>query len=70
MFDTKTHAYLARKVGDLPDLIEYHNQTVREFEQILVTYLKGGKIGKKRPTITIGGFLGFGGQKKVNTPHS
>ena len=51
---------------DLPDLIEYHNQTVREFEQILVTYLKGGKLGKKRPTITIGGFLGMGGETKVS----
>ncbi|QRV84128.1 hypothetical protein RhiJN_12144 [Ceratobasidium sp. AG-Ba] len=38
--------------------------TTAQLEQVLVTYLKGGKLGKKRPTITIGGFLGFGGEKK------
>ena len=27
-------------------------------------YLKGGRIGKKQPTITIGGFMGMGGEKK------
>ncbi|KAF8756367.1 hypothetical protein RHS01_04471 [Rhizoctonia solani] len=31
---------------------------------VLVKYMKGGKLGKKRPTITIGGFLGLGGTKK------
>lgn len=52
-------------MGQLPDLTEYHNQTVREFEAILVRYLKGGKVSKNRPYVTIGGFLGIGGQKKV-----
>ncbi|TFK23149.1 DUF221-domain-containing protein [Coprinopsis marcescibilis] len=56
--------HIGRKVGQLPDLIEFHNQTVRKFEQILVQYLKGGKLRAKRPTITIGGFMGCGGVKK------
>lgn len=55
-----------RSVGQLPDLIEHHNQTVRDLETVLVRYLKGGRIGKTRPTITVGGFLGIGGEKKVN----
>ncbi|CAE6359927.1 unnamed protein product [Rhizoctonia solani] len=59
-----TAVHIGRRVGRLPEMIEYHNQAVRDLEQVLVKYLKGGKIGKKRPTITIGGFLGFGGTKK------
>ncbi|KAJ7818157.1 hypothetical protein B0H14DRAFT_3089555 [Mycena olivaceomarginata] len=42
-----TSVHIGRKVGKLPELIEYHNQTVRELETYLVRYLKGGKIGKK-----------------------
>jgi hypothetical protein len=60
-----TSVHIGHKVGQLPELVEYHNETVREFEKVLVRYLKGGKLGKKRPTITIGGWLGFGGEKKV-----
>ncbi|CAE6492579.1 unnamed protein product [Rhizoctonia solani] len=59
-----TAVHIGRRVGHLPEMIEYHNQAVRDLEQVLVKYLKGGKLGKKRPTITIGGFLGFGGTKK------
>jgi hypothetical protein len=59
-----TSVHIGRKVGDLPDLIEYHNRTVREFEEVLVKYLKGGKIAKNRPMITIGGTWGMGGTKK------
>ncbi|KEP52413.1 tranport-associated late exocytosis protein [Rhizoctonia solani 123E] len=59
-----TSVHIGRRVGHLPEMIEYHNQAVRDLEQVLVKYLKGGKMGKKRPTITIGGFLGFGGTKK------
>ncbi|TFL07149.1 DUF221-domain-containing protein [Pterulicium gracile] len=59
-----TSVHIGRKVGKLPELIEYHNQTVRDFEQVLVKYLKGGKIAKKRPTITIGATCGIGGSKK------
>jgi len=59
-----TSVHIGRKVGKLPDLIEYHNQTVREFEEILVKYLKGGKVKAKRPTIRVGGTCGMGGQRK------
>lgn len=59
-----TSVHIGRRVGQLPELIEYHNETVRSFEKVLVGYLKDGKLGKKRPTITIGGFMGFGGEKR------
>ena len=59
-----TSVHIGRRVGNLPQLIEVHNNTVREFEQILVRYLKDGKIGKNRPTIHIGGFWGMGGEKR------
>ncbi|KAJ6624302.1 hypothetical protein B0H10DRAFT_2006745 [Mycena sp. CBHHK59/15] len=56
-----TSVHMARSVGDLPQLIEYHNQTVRELEAVLVKFLKGGVVGKKRPTVQFGGFCGLGG---------
>lgn len=59
-----TSVHINRKVGRLPELIEYHNQTVRELEAILVKYLKGGKIGKNRPTVKVGGTCGLGGVRK------
>lgn len=59
-----TSVHVGRRVGKLPELIEYHNATVRELEQVLVGYLKGGRIGKERPTVRIGGFWGMGGVKK------
>jgi calcium permeable stress-gated cation channel len=59
-----TSVHIGRKVGRLPELIEYHNKTVREFEAILVQYLRGGRIAKNRPTIRVGGFMGCGGVKK------
>ena len=58
-----TSVHIGRKVGRLPELIEYHNETVRQFEQVLVRYLKGGKLGKKRPMIRVGAFMGCGGVK-------
>lgn len=58
-----TSVHIGRKVGRLPELIEYHNETVRQFEQVLVRYLKGGKLGKKRPMIKVGAFMGCGGVK-------
>ena len=59
-----TSVHIGRKVGRLPELIEYHNDTVRKLEAVLVQYLNGGKIAKNRPVITIGGFMGCGGVKK------
>ncbi|KAJ6593515.1 hypothetical protein B0H19DRAFT_916940 [Mycena capillaripes] len=55
-----TSVHMARAVGDLPQLIEYHNQTVRDFEAVLVKYLKGGIHNKSRPVVTSGGFFGIG----------
>ncbi|KAJ7496910.1 hypothetical protein FB451DRAFT_1209236 [Mycena latifolia] len=59
-----TSVHIGRKVGKLPELIEYHNETVRELETYLVKYLRGGKIGKRRPRVRIGGSCGCGGTKK------
>lgn len=59
-----TSVHIGRKVGKLPELIEYHNTTVRELEEVLVKYLKGGKLGRSRPTIRIGATCGCGGAKK------
>ncbi|KAF8653297.1 hypothetical protein AX16_003998 [Volvariella volvacea WC 439] len=58
-----TSVHIGRRVGRLPELIDYHNTTVREFEEVLVKYLKGGKLGRKRPTIRIGATCGMGGKK-------
>lgn len=58
-----TSVHIGRRVGRLPELIEYHNQTVREFEEILVRYLKDGKVRAKRPTIRLDSTMGFGGKK-------
>lgn len=54
---------IGRDLKDYPELIEDYNETVKEFEEILVKYLKGGHEGKKRPRITRGGFMGLGGTK-------
>ena len=51
-----TSVHIGRRVEQLPELIEYRNNVV------LVTYLKGGKISAKRPTLRKGGFLGMGGE--------
>ncbi len=59
-----TAVHISRQVGVLPELIKYHNQTVRELEAILVKYLKSGKVGSKRPTIRVGGCCGIGGARK------
>ncbi|EKM53375.1 uncharacterized protein PHACADRAFT_259710 [Phanerochaete carnosa HHB-10118-sp] len=58
-----TSVHIGRHVGKLPELIEYHNQAVRELEAVLVRYLKDGKIAKERPTRRLGGFMWCGGQK-------
>jgi hypothetical protein len=59
-----TSVHIGRRVGRLPELIEYHNSTVRELETYLVKYLKKGTLGKTRPQIRIGGTCGCGGQRK------
>lgn len=60
-----TSVHISRRVGRLPELIKYHNDAVRDLEAVLVRYLKHGKIASRRRTVTVGGFLGIGGTKKV-----
>lgn len=59
-----TSVHISRKVGKLPELIEYHNQTVRKFESVLVKYMQGGRISRHRPTVRVGGCCGMGGRKQ------
>ncbi|KAI5480496.1 DUF221-domain-containing protein [Pseudohyphozyma bogoriensis] len=56
---------IGRDVGRLPDLIDNHNKKVVELEKAFAKYLKGEKVGSKRPTLRLGGwrFLPIGGTK-------
>lgn len=59
-----TSVHIGRRVGALPQLVELHNHTVRQLEQVLTTYLRKGEKGlDKRPTMKVGSTLGFGGRK-------
>ncbi|MBW0516954.1 hypothetical protein O181_056669 [Austropuccinia psidii MF-1] len=59
-----TAVHIGRRVGMLPFLIDCHNQTVRDLERVLSSYLKNGKISPKRPIKRIGAScLGTGGRK-------
>ncbi|GJE91360.1 hypothetical protein PsYK624_075090 [Phanerochaete sordida] len=58
-----TAVHIGRHVGRLPELIENHNEAVRELEAVLVRYLKDGKIAKERPTRRLGGWMCCGGRK-------
>ncbi len=60
---------IGRRLENFPEMVEKHNDAVRELEQALVKYLKGDQIGKKRPSTKIGGFLGMGGEKKDAIDH-
>lgn len=54
---------IGRRLGDFPELVDKHNKTVKELENVLVKYLKGGHTASKRPQARIGGRMGFGGEK-------
>ena len=56
---------IGRRLQDFPQMVDDHNQAVADLEKHLVKYLKNGKMANKRPTLRKGGFLGFGGEKKV-----
>lgn len=58
---------IGRRLEDFPEMVEDHNEAVKELEEYLVKYLKGGKMANKRPTLKKGGFLGIGGQKHVSS---
>lgn len=53
---------IGRQLGEFPELVKQHNETVRNLEESLVHYLKGGKMASKRPHVTKGGFMCLGGQ--------
>jgi hypothetical protein len=53
---------VGRRLEDFPEMVTEHNQAVQDLEKQLAKYLKGAKL-HKRPTMRIGGFLGFGGKK-------
>ncbi|RXW14887.1 hypothetical protein EST38_g10967 [Candolleomyces aberdarensis] len=59
-----TSVHIGRKTGRLPELIEYHNTTVQDFERVLVQYMKGGKLKAKRPTVPERGGAGCCGGRK------
>ena len=59
-----TEVHIGRRVGMLPDLIEKHSDLVRKLERVLAKYFKNpNQLPAKRPTLTVGGCLGMGGQK-------
>lgn len=64
-----TAVHIGRRVGHLPELVEEHNNAVRELEQVLTTYTKGGKLASKRPTMKIGSFMGCGGRRVDTIDH-
>ncbi|RUP43321.1 hypothetical protein BC936DRAFT_137342 [Jimgerdemannia flammicorona] len=57
-----TQASIGRKADKLPELMEKHENAVRELEGALANYLQDGKTAEKRPKASIGGFLGCGGK--------
>ncbi|GAK67916.1 DUF221-domain-containing protein [Moesziomyces antarcticus] len=59
-----TEVHIGRRVGVLPELIEKHNDLVRDLEHVLAKYLKNpNQLPSKRPTKRIGGFMGIGGER-------
>ncbi|KAK4049970.1 hypothetical protein OIV83_003794 [Microbotryomycetes sp. JL201] len=59
-----TAVHIGRRVGTLPELIEKHQDAVRQLESVLTTYFKDpNRVPTKRPTKRIGGTLGLGGQQ-------
>jgi hypothetical protein len=59
-----TAVHIGRRVGALPSLIEKHNETVKELEEVLTTYFKNpDRVPTNRPRKRIGGWMGMGGKK-------
>jgi hypothetical protein len=56
-------ATIGRRLDDFPDLVDAHNEAVKDLEKVLVRYLKHGKEARKRPTVRKGGFMCCGGRK-------
>ncbi|CAO1617447.1 unnamed protein product [Parajaminaea phylloscopi] len=59
-----TDVHISRVVGQLPDLIEKHDEYVRQLERVLAKWLKDPqKVPQSRPTMRIGGWACFGGKQ-------
>lgn len=58
-----TSVHINRRIGELPHLVDMHNESVEKLEEVLTTYLKKGSPATKRPKMRIGGFAGMGGQR-------
>ncbi|PWN26882.1 DUF221-domain-containing protein [Jaminaea rosea] len=59
-----TDVHISRVVGQLPYLIEEHDETVRKLERVLAKWLKDpNHVPSKRPTMKIGAKMGFGGKQ-------
>jgi len=61
--------HIGRHVGALPELVERHNDTVKEFEDILAKHAKKDPSGETRPMIRVGGICGLGGRKQDATKY-
>ncbi|KDR75702.1 hypothetical protein GALMADRAFT_68331 [Galerina marginata CBS 339.88] len=59
-----TSVHIGRRVGALPELIEQHNEAVKQLEEVLALYANENQIEAQRPTIVVGGFCGLGGTRK------
>ncbi|PWN22893.1 DUF221-domain-containing protein [Microstroma glucosiphilum] len=59
-----TDVHISRVVGQLPELIEEHDNTVRQLEKVLAKWLKGkDSVPAARPQMRLGGLCGIGGRK-------
>jgi hypothetical protein len=47
---------IGRDVGDLPKIMEDRQEKLEKLEVVLAKYLKGGKVGPKRPLLRLGGW--------------
>ncbi|KAJ2378062.1 hypothetical protein IW150_001011, partial [Coemansia sp. RSA 2607] len=50
-----TQVSIARKIGELQELVDKHEQSVRKLEQVLSKYLAGDYQSKPRPKIKVAG---------------
>lgn len=59
-----TDVHISRVVGQLPFLIEEHDETVRKLERVLAKWLKDpNSVPSKRPKMKVGSHMGCGGQE-------
>ncbi|KAL7410391.1 hypothetical protein BDY24DRAFT_443999 [Mrakia frigida] len=59
-----TMVSIGHEIGNLPDKIEDQQKAVMTLEKALVKYLKGDKLGSKRPTVRMGPWWKFWGPKR------